>query len=1307
MTDCVLSTRRQLELMQQLQQAADARAQAEAVAAETLAAELATVQADFDAAAAKLHQTHAAARRELENDYGAAKQSAAAEAEAQQQRCREQFDKLQQQINGRYKEVVAEAEHRESEAKWQAMSVFDASKDQPRQSLETAQKRIDGQARQIEGLERDAIALMAMRGLATAAARIMEDRVSTPPVDPTEGTTDFQQDLLQESVVELRRKVLDLQAQKTASLFLEGARPWAWFVPAAAAAALPAFFAGGGDVGLTLAAALGGGAVLGGMLLAAMRPRGRRQSLELFSQIVEHIDKSKVLEQSARRLASRLCDEQTTAIAQTRNADVSAADQNCREAIADIERWQTAELQRIADEKDERLQRIAAQQSGALAAADQKFPPLLEDNAAHQTAAEQANIEQSKQRREAAHAAHGAAWRELADRWLSSYRDIAEELAAIETTCQALFPNWEATSLDAYNRPSEPPAAIQFGCCNLPLKVVRNGWPEDPRLQPSGRQLTLPAMMTLDEQPRVVATVAGIGRRIAVDVLQLLMLRFLTAMPAGKVRFTIIDPAGLGENFAPFTHLADHDEQLLGGQIWTDSKQIDRRLTLLNEHMENVLQKYLRNEFATLHEYNQSAGEVAEPYHMVVVANFPHGFNDAAARKLASISKSGPRCGVYVLTTVDTSLRMPHEFELADLLQDAVHLDWQQEKLIWKYPLFERLPLSLDPLPSRQQLNEVLAAAGEASREASRVEVPFALVAPEPNDVWLQNSAATVAAPIGRAGARRLQSLELGRGTSQHVLISGKTGSGKSTLLHALITNLALHYAPDQLEFYLVDFKKGVEFRTYAAQQLPHARVIAIESEREFGVSVLQRLDEELSRRGELFRDIGVQDLAGLRRAAPDEVMPRTLLIIDEFQELFVSDDKLAQDAALLLDRLVRQGRAFGMHVLLGSQTLAGAYSLARSTLGQMAVRIALECSDADAHLILSDDNTAARLLSRPGEAIYNDENGLVAGNHPFQVVWLPDQQRKQYLVDLASRPLTPAQTFDPAIVFEGNVPADPLGNPSLLAAYADPEKATAEPTVWLGSAVRIEPPTHFVLRRQGGHNCAIVGGDEPLALGCLTAAVAAVAAQQQDMDVRFLVLNGCRPESPDREVWTDFAAAVGQPLTLVTPREAAAEINRLADCLADRQKAADESHAPIYLVIHDLAQFRDLRQSDDEFSFSFSASGNGAPPPVDRRFRELLKEGPALGIHTLLWCESYNSLTRAIDRLSLREIEFRVALQMSAADSTSFIDSPSAGRLGEHRAILYRDDLGTQTKFRPYGRPSEAWLEAIRMVAGNAAASR
>src|SRR5207237_7445770 len=137
------------------------------------------------------------------------------------------------------------------------------------------------------------------------------------------------------------------------------------------------------------------------------------------------------------------------------------------------------------------------------------------------------------------------------------------------------------------------------------------------------------------------------------------------------------------------------------------------------------------------------------------------------------------------------------------------------------------------------------------------------------------------------------------------------------------------------------DFKKGVEFKCYATQRLPHAKVVAIESDREFGLSVLQKVDEELKRRGDMFRKMGVQDVAGYKRAGGTEPMPRSLLLIDEFQEFFVEDDTIAQTASLLFDRIVRQGRAFGIHVLLGSQSLGGAYSLARATLGQMVIRVA------------------------------------------------------------------------------------------------------------------------------------------------------------------------------------------------------------------------------------------------------------------------------------------------------------------------------------------------------------------------------
>ena len=211
--------------------------------------------------------------------------------------------------------------------------------------------------------------------------------------------------------------------------------------------------------------------------------------------------------------------------------------------------------------------------------------------------------------------------------------------------------------------------------------------------------------------------------------------------------------------------------------------------------------------------------------------------------------------------------------------------------------------------------------------------MPFDFISPAPGAYWTRDSRSGIDVPLGKAGATKRQHFTLGHGTSQHVLIAGRTGSGKSTMMHALITNLALNYSPDEIELYLIDFKKGVEFKVYATYEFPHASVVAIESEREFGISVLERLDAELSLRADRFRQAGVQDVAGYRKRSRHTLCStRILLIVDEFQEFFSEEDKLAQEAAQWLDRLVRQGRAFGIHIILGSQSLRVASPWPRSS---------------------------------------------------------------------------------------------------------------------------------------------------------------------------------------------------------------------------------------------------------------------------------------------------------------------------------------------------------------------------------------
>jgi hypothetical protein len=524
---------------------------------------------------------------------------------------------------------------------------------------------------------------------------------------------------------------------------------------------------------------------------------------------------------------------------------------------------------------------------------------------------------------------------------------------------------------------------------------------------------------------------------------------------------------------------------------------------------------------------------------------------------------------------------------------------------------------------------------------------------------------------------------------AQHVLVAGKTGSGKSNLMHVIITSLALTFSPEELELYLVDFKKGVEFKDYATFRLPHARVIAIESEREFGLSVLRRLQAEFNRRGDILRAVGCTTLREYEEKTGNS-MPRVFLLVDEFQEFFAEDDRLAQEVSLILDRLVRKGRAFGMHVLLGSQSLAGVYTIARSTADQMEVRIALRCSDADSRLILSEDNPAARSLRRPGEAIYNDFSGLPEGNITFQIAWLPKKVRKAYLERI--RKLAEGRGYvppEPQIVFEGNVPARVEGNRRLMELLKAPAWPAPSRKVyaWLGEPVEIKPHTAAVFRRQSCSNLLIVGHNEGAAVAMMLTALASLAAQHRPESARFYIVDLSRAGEP----WDGLIQMLAQSLPhgvkwIRRQRDVVAAVQEVAGLVAERLEREEEPETTVYLVLIGLQRARDLR-SEDMFEPSEGAKALAA----------VLRDGPDVGVHTLVYCDTYANLERVLERRQIGEFDLRVAMPMSAGDSNNLLDSSAASKLKPHYALFYDEErVGYLDKFRPYALPDAEWLKRV-----------
>jgi hypothetical protein len=138
-------------------------------------------------------------------------------------------------------------------------------------------------------------------------------------------------------------------------------------------------------------------------------------------------------------------------------------------------------------------------------------------------------------------------------------------------------------------------------------------------------------------------------------------------------------------------------------------------------------------------------------------------------------------------------------------------------------------------------------------------------------------------------------------GASPFTLVIGSTGMGKSAFLHTLILGGAMCYSPDELQFYIVDFKSkddSAEFSCYLHQEgvenlyIPHVRYISMKSTAENAYDVLDMIDNLNDERQALFSSVGAKDFIAYNtndtiqeRVKKGELphVPQIYFLIDEY----------------------------------------------------------------------------------------------------------------------------------------------------------------------------------------------------------------------------------------------------------------------------------------------------------------------------------------------------------------------------------------------------------------------------------------
>ena len=148
-----------------------------------------------------------------------------------------------------------------------------------------------------------------------------------------------------------------------------------------------------------------------------------------------------------------------------------------------------------------------------------------------------------------------------------------------------------------------------------------------------------------------------------------------------------------------------------------------------------------------------------------------------------------------------------------------------------------------------------------------------------------------------------------------HILLGGSTGSGKSVLLKLLLMQSLQKGA----EVYIADFKGGVDFPSvwHEKCQLCFDEDALLE--------LLTSLVDELERRKTLFKERGCPNLDAYNKVT-GEHLKRCIFACDEVAEvldktgLSTEEKKLIGQIENKLSIIARQGRAFGIHLILATQ---------------------------------------------------------------------------------------------------------------------------------------------------------------------------------------------------------------------------------------------------------------------------------------------------------------------------------------------------------------------------------------------------
>lgn len=319
---------------------------------------------------------------------------------------------------------------------------------------------------------------------------------------------------------------------------------------------------------------------------------------------------------------------------------------------------------------------------------------------------------------------------------------------------------------------------------------------------------------------------------------------------------------------------------------------------------------------------------VAKPYYVIVLANPETLEGELISRYILDPQ---PLYGITTLYMTESYEDLPNECEFvienSEEFQGVYRLTDDLE---------DRTPVIFDPVsPSLlEHLSENLAHI-EVHEVASGGDVPNALTFFDMYGVqklselnvmerWKKNRTYdSMKALIGeKSGGIKCYLDVHEKYHGPHGLVAGTTGSGKSETLQTYILSLALNFSPDDIGFFIIDYKGGGMGNLF--NELPHMIGQISNLSGNQIRRALVSIKSEKDRRQRIFNEYGVNNINSYTKLYKNNEtkipVPHMFIVIDEFAEMKRDEPDFIQE----LVSVSQVGRSLGIHLIMATQKPAG-----------------------------------------------------------------------------------------------------------------------------------------------------------------------------------------------------------------------------------------------------------------------------------------------------------------------------------------------------------------------------------------------